>query len=108
MDPMTSSGASSSTQVGVPTYLLVPGSESPLPTPPVETLAQDLRFRELTWENFERLCLRTVESASTIEQCFEYGTRGQDQDGIDLLARNRTDGSTSVYQCKRVDAFGPA
>jgi hypothetical protein len=62
----------------------------------------------LTWENFERLCLRVVESESTIEQCYEFGTRGQDQHGIDLLARNRIDGSISVYQCKRVQTFGPA
>lgn len=105
---MTSHNASRTTQVGIPTYLLVPGPDSSVPSPPVETLVQDLPFDKLTWENFERLCLRVVESESTIEQCHEYGTRGQDQHGIDLLARNRIDGSISVYQCKRVQTFGPA
>lgn len=104
---MISHGTSRATQIGIPTYLLVPGPESSV-QPPVETLAQDLPFDKLTWENFERLCLRVVESKSTIEQCHEYGTRGQDQHGIDLLARNRVDGNTSVYQCKKVEAFGPA
>ena len=107
IEPMISDDASRATKVGIPTYLLVPGPDSSVPTP-VETLAQDLPFDKLTWENFERLCLRVVESESTIEQCHEYGTRGQDQHGIDLLARNRNDGSISVYQCKRVRAFGPA
>jgi NACHT domain len=105
---MTSQAAAPMTQIGIPTYLLVPGSESPLGDPPVETLAQDLPFDKLTWENFERLCLRIVESESSIEQCFEYGTRGQEQHGIDLLARDRNDGITSVYQCKKVKNFGPA
>jgi NACHT domain-containing protein len=108
MERMISHDAHRATQVGVPTYLLVPGPDSSVPPPPVETLAQDLPFDRLTWENFERLCLRVVESESTIEQCYEYGTRGQDQYGIDLLARNRNDGSTSVYQCEKVKAFGPA
>lgn len=96
------------THTGIPTYLLVPQSDLSLPPPPVETLEQDLPLDKLAWENFERLCLRIVESESTIEQCFEYGTRGQDQHGIDLLARNRDDASISVYQCKKVKQFGPA
>jgi len=108
MEPMIPHDTPRATQVGIPTHLLVPGPDSSVPPPPAETLAQDLPFDQLTWENFERLCLRVVESESTIEQCYEYGTRGQDQHGIDLLARNLNDGSISVYQCKRVKAFGPA
>jgi NACHT domain-containing protein len=108
MEPMISHNAARATQLGIPTYLLVPGPDSSVPVPPVETLAQELPLDQLTWENFERLCLRVVESESMIEQCYEYGTRGQDQHGIDLLARNRNDGNISVYQCKRVKAFGPA
>ncbi|WP_158750570.1 NACHT domain-containing NTPase [Acidobacterium sp. S8] len=102
------SHSSTATLTGIPTYLLVPGPESPLPDPPAETLAQDLPFDELTWENFERLCLRVVEAEATVEQCLEYGVRGQDQQGIDLLSRHRTDGIVSVYQCKRVQEFGPS
>jgi len=96
------------TQTGVPTYLLVPDPDPQLPEPPVETLLQDLPFQSLSWENFERLCLRVIETEAIVEQCLEYGTRGQDQHGIDLLARNRTDGAVTVYQCKRVKMFGPA
>lgn len=106
---MIPSENSRATHIGIPTYLLVDGPASSVqPPPPVETLAQYLPLGELTWENFERLCLRVVESESTIEQCYEYGTRGQDQHGIDLLARNRVGGNVSVYQCKKVKTFGPA
>lgn len=55
--------------------------------------------------NFERLCLRVAESEPTIEQYYEYGTRGQDQHGIDLLTRNRNDGvygSTSARKLRHL------
>jgi hypothetical protein len=84
MEPMSTSDKSPTTPTSIPTYLLIPGPATAVP-PPVETLEQNLPLGKLSWENFERLCLRIVESASTIEQCYEYGTRGQNQQASILL-----------------------
>jgi len=76
--------------------------------PPVETRKQELPFGELTWEDFERLCLRLVRLESNVEHCQLYGVRGQKQEGIDIYARKTSADKYSVYQCKRVKGFGPA
>lgn len=75
---------------------------------PVETAAQALPFEELSWEEFERLCLRLVGMEANVEHHQPYGTRGQDQGGIDIYARRRHGQKYAVYQCKRVREFGPA
>lgn len=87
-----------------PSRLRLP-PDSPPRTPPTETLVQGLRFEELTFEDFERLCVRLVEQGGDIETVRVYGTRGQDQQGIDLYARRREGGEYWVYQCKRVRRF---
>lgn len=69
---------------------------------------QELPFGKLTWENFERLCLRLVRLEAHVEHCQVYGTQGQNQGGIDLYARGALDDEYTVYQCKRVRGFGPA
>lgn len=61
---------------GSPSYLEVPASSTPL-LPPVSTRAQDLPLEELTWENFERLCLRLARLEADVEHCRQYGTEGQ-------------------------------
>jgi len=76
--------------------------------PPVETRPQELPFGELAWEDFERLCLRLVRLESNMEHCQLYGVRGQKQEGIDIYARKTSADKYSVYQCKRVEKFGPA
>jgi NACHT domain-containing protein/restriction endonuclease len=76
--------------------------------PPVATRAQELPFVELTWESFEKLCFRLARLESDVKHCQLYGTRGQDQKGIDLYARQKHTGVYSVYQCKREKKFGPA
>lgn len=35
-------------------------SPSEVPKPPVKTRTQNLPFNELTWKDFERLCLRVA------------------------------------------------
>src|SRR5271156_3605923 len=90
---------------GTPAYL-----ESPPTTgvpPPVVTLSQVLPFQELTWENFERLCLRLVRQDSEVEHTQLYGVRGQGQQGIDLYIR-AFDGSYAVHQCKRIQEITPS
>lgn len=51
--------ANASTWLRPPSDLLVPSARSDMP-PPVETRPQLLPVHELTWENFECLCLRLL------------------------------------------------
>lgn len=76
--------------------------------PPVVGNAQELPFDKLDWSDFEKLCLRLVRAEVDIELCRIYGVQGDEQEGIDLLARGRDDDLFRVYQCKRVKEFGPA
>ncbi|MEQ8757513.1 MAG: NACHT domain-containing protein [Coleofasciculus sp. G1-WW12-02] len=45
---------------------------------------------------------------ANVEHCQLYGVRGQDQEGIDIYARQRLTEKYRVYQCKRVKDFGVA
>lgn len=76
--------------------------------PPIETRLQELPFGELSWEDFERLCLRLARLEANVEHCQLYGESGQKQEGIDIYARHRFAEKYRVYQCKRVKDFGPA
>ena len=86
----------------IPSWLRMPPNAGPRVLP-VQTNLQLLPFIELTWEHFEQLCLRLVEEHADAEYCQLYGVRGQDQEGIDLFARNKSNGKYAVYQCKRLD-----
>lgn len=90
----------------IPSWLEVP-PPSGVANPPVQTRSQHLPFEQLTWENFERLCLRLARLEADVEHCQLYGTRGQEQSGIDLYARVFLDQKYTVYQSKRVQGFGP-
>jgi hypothetical protein len=46
--------------------------------PPVDTLEQELPFGKLTWQNFERLCLRLAGTDGDAEYYRLYGTEGQE------------------------------
>ena len=83
--------------------------EGPEPKPPVEVRGQALPFAELSWKDFERLILRVVRRDSEIVECSEYGTPGQAQDGLDILATHREQQTLRIcYQCKKVSEFGPS
>ncbi len=84
-----------------PSWLLVSGADSTIPTPP-KTRPQLLPFHDLAWEDFERLCLRLLElnmetvHAKEVSLTGEvtdpisrkYGQQGQAQYGIDLYSRD--------------------
>jgi len=72
---------------GVPTWLETPVTDVPPVKPPVDTRAQLLPLKALTWEHFERLCLRFVRTQAVVVRTTLYGVKGQKQHGIDLLAR---------------------
>jgi hypothetical protein len=63
--------------------------EGKLPTPPVQTRHTELPVGKLAWENAERLFLRLLERVGEFQWAKLYGTRGQDQEGIDAYARVR-------------------
>jgi hypothetical protein len=89
--------------------LLAPLEVPPGP-PPVTSVArlQTLPFQALRWDDFERLCLRLARLDHDVEDARRYGVAGQSQYGIDLYARHSGADDYTVYQCKKVDSFGPA
>ena len=100
--PDTDLGSSTS----IPSWLETPAVSKI--DPPVDTKLQELPLEKLRWEDFERLCLRLVRLEASVEHCQLYGERGQKQEGIDLYARQKFAEKYRVYQCKRVQSFGPA
>ena len=90
-----------STWLRAPSRLRTPPTSSHL-LPPVETRCQVLPVDRLAWEDFERLCLRLMETATDVVHVGEahqpedvtagtariYGTPGQAQSGIDVYARD--------------------
>lgn len=76
--------------------------------PPIDTRLQSLPYQELDWKDFERLCLRLAQRDAAVEGCRLYGEQGDTQAGIDLYAREFDGEKYVVYQCKRVQDFGPA
>jgi hypothetical protein len=91
-----------------PSWLQEPPT-GPEPKPPVETREQFLPLGELSWQDFERLILRLVRREDKIVDCSVYGTPGQSQDGIDILAVCSGQPALRVcYQCKKVSGFDAA
>jgi len=79
----------------------VPRDDVSLPT---LTRKQLLPFNDLSWENFERLCTRLIQTQDGVIDCHRYGVRGDYQAGIDILAHRRTPDGTRerwCFQCKR-------
>ena len=86
-----------------PSRLRTPPTENQELTLPVSTRPQVLPFDALTWENFERFCLRFLElEAKAVCVCATdrtgeesspvfnlFGQSGQAQDGIDIYARDQ-------------------
>jgi hypothetical protein len=90
----------------IPTWLETPPAGTV--SPPVATKLQELPFDQLSWEAFEKLCLRLARLEADVEHCQLFGERGQDQEGIDLYARLKQSEKYRVYQCKREKRFGPS
>ena len=92
---------------GVPGWLACLPEGSAI-RPGIEGHSQPLPLNQLSPRDFERLCYHAIRREAEVEQCGLYGVGGQQQDGIDLYARRRDDTKYTVYQCKRVEAFGRA
>ena len=111
-----------------PSWLLVPPTAAGVSSP-VETRPQLLPVDDLSWEDFERLCLRLLgleadllhvsgadpAAEPTGASARLYGLPGQAQDGIDMYARDRlVPGQTPPgrlfvsLQARRVRTVAPA
>jgi hypothetical protein len=86
---------------GVPTWLETPATNTPTSVLTI-TRPQVLPLNDLTWENFERLCLRYARSSGSVLRAQLYGVKGQAQHGIDLYVRLGEPARYEVYQCKRL------
>ena len=80
--------------------------ESYIP-PPVRTRAQILPLNKLSWESFQRLCVRLAQRGNE-GRCQEYGLPGQNQKGIDIYVRKVESSKYSVWQCKRYQKIRPS
>lgn len=72
--------------------------------PPIDTKTQELPIEQLSWEDFEKLCLAIIQTDFTINDCEIYGIKGQAQEGIDIFAR-QANGRYISFQCKRYHQF---
>jgi hypothetical protein len=89
-----------------PAWLLEPPDNAEI-APPIDTLAQELPFGGLTWQNFERLCRSLASFDGDVEYCRLYGTAGQEQGGIDIYVRRTSTAKYASWQSKRHKSFGP-
>src|SRR5689334_12771333 len=55
---------------------------------------------EWEWKAFERFCLGFVQAQPGVVSAYLYGTRGEAQLGIDIVAE-LADGRLRTYQCKK-------
>jgi len=76
---------------------LVPGAR-PSDPPPLHQLPED---------TFEELCRDVFAAEPNVATCNRYGTRGERQLGIDLLAAVKNTADHHVAQCKCYQNFQP-
>jgi len=74
--------------------------------PPVSPRPNDLPFNDpgLSWEDFERFCVEFVELLDNVESAHRYGTQGDTQLGIDIVAE-MNDGTRRGFQCKKYQKY---
>ena len=86
-----------------PAWLVQPPSRG-LVRPATRPLVETLPFLEIGWENFERLCYRLANSRGDADQWAAlYGSRGQDQQGIDIYARPTGSQLYTCWQARRLE-----
>src|SRR6266567_1350524 len=79
--------------------------------PPVTPKQQILPLDRLDWKVFELLCCRLIAREHDIEgEPYLYGIPGEDQKGIDIVAKKSASGhlETWCYQCKDYQHFSPS
>lgn len=107
---MTEPTSTSAEELSAPNGDLLEGRIRPTDIrPPTVSRPRVLPFQELPWEHFEHLCARLISQDADIEASHVYGSQGEAQAGVDIVAipKDATAPRHSLYQCKRVDRFGP-
>jgi hypothetical protein len=89
---------------GVPSWLETPATTMSASLLTV-TRPQLLPLNDLTWENFERLCLRYVRTRGSVVRAQLYGVKGQPQHGIDIYIRLAEPARYEVYQSKKLESL---
>ncbi len=79
----------------------------PTGLPPITRPGQCPSFAGLTEYPFQDLCRDLFEREPGIAVCYVYGTRGQRQNGIDLLALRQDGDAIEVGQCKCYSRISP-
>ena len=87
---------------GLPSWLETPATTIPASLLTV-TRPQLLPLNDLTWESFERLCLRYARTRGNVLRAQLYGVKGQQQHGIDLYVRVSEPARYEVYQSKKLE-----
>jgi len=85
--------------------LLEPPSE--IAPPIVDPQIQTLNLHALAWPNFQKLVVRIARDVEGHREAFEYGTPGQAQHGLDVIAIG-DDTSVHAYQARDVETFSEA
>lgn len=80
-------------------------TDSILP-PPIDA-SHDPPYHKLDWQRWERLTVAVLETEPDIVNAYAYGTSGQSQFGIDVLAQ-RADDANEVASCKRTETIRPS
>jgi hypothetical protein len=74
---------------------------------PAEEKRHNLPYEQISWTNFERLCLQLALKSGDVYNARPYGVQGDEQLGIDIFAYNKAK-RLVVYQCKNEKNFSPA
>jgi hypothetical protein len=82
-------------------WLWVPPETPSVIDPPVVHRVHELPLNRLSWPDFQRICARLALREEDVEFAQEYGTPGQEQDGIDIYICKRLRAKYVVWQCKR-------
>lgn len=74
-------------------------------TPVPDGKLDELPFRSMPWEDFEKLTLSLGNDVHDLADARRYGTSGQAQHGIDIVGHSRLGRQPHGYQSKQVDEF---
>ena len=71
---------------------------------PARSHEEYLSFESHTWDAFETFCLDLVARLLKPQEIYRYGTQGNEQEGVDIVA-HLSDGRVWAFQCKHWKQF---